>query len=1026
MLSPRWLTALLAVATTLFPVRSLLAQTTPPLNFFRNYFVTGDYVVGGVGLRGLGVNGIATGTINIPDSKQHNATSVPAGAGIVAAFLYWQTVEKSQSAFAGQNGSFNGYTITGTVLGNPNAPVSWSAGGCAGSSNGTTTLRTYRADVRPYLNLDSNGNVLGNGSYPVSLADSGSNGGGTPLTLGASLVIIYRVLSSAVPLNGIVLYDGAFAPSNSSSIMTENMPGFYQAAAGPVAKLTHIVGNGQSNKSEQVSLNNQPLPSLYPGLPPFPGLYNSSWDNPTWSVGQNVSANASSATTSVTPSSNNSGCVSWSAIIFGTTVQDSDKDGLLDTWEDSQGYTDISSGPSNGQWVALPGANKSTPDIFVELDYLSNLDLKASSLAHSHLPKQAALDMVGAAFHNQGINVHFDVGSVYQQDPYVVKYPVSVPSPLPAGTTAPPATAGGNAISEGALLCTDSNTALCAFPGQPAIGWKGGFLFVQKQASLQIGANPFPLGSFEAGRRHSYHYVLFGHSSGAPASSWSTAVAAPTASQGKLISIVDQGATATITLQSAAGFLKPGDDASANRVTIVGAIGQPLNGTYHFTTPANTTAGSVTTTVFTITTSGVADGTYTYANQPQLGLIYGGPTTTSGHSDLGGGDSAITFGLWPADDLPNCQADPSVGLSGQQVYCNDQVGTVQAQAGTLMHELGHTLALTHGGTDFTASPVTFGLNCKPNFLSAMNYLFQIRGFPDGGIDYSGQTLADLNEASLNEAFGIGAAAHFTRWYAPPNALDTQLQNSAGGRYASRHCDGTPIGSGEGPAVRVDGTSITPIDWNNDLNVPDAVNSQDVNFNGVTGDPALPGFNDWQHLDLRQISARENAFGLSAGGGVNFEGGGVNFEGGGVNFEGGGVNFEGGGVNFEGGGVNFEGGGEQDLDTANSTADSVSALKAAQQPAGAHSVTLNWTPPGFGQIRTYYIWRATGSFTTLQSVLANRSSFSRIATLTGAPPVTTYTDTNVKNTTTYTYFVTDANKQGSQSGPSAPAFVTVKF
>ena len=36
------------------------AQTPDALTFFKNYFVTGDYVVGGVGLRGRGVNGIAT------------------------------------------------------------------------------------------------------------------------------------------------------------------------------------------------------------------------------------------------------------------------------------------------------------------------------------------------------------------------------------------------------------------------------------------------------------------------------------------------------------------------------------------------------------------------------------------------------------------------------------------------------------------------------------------------------------------------------------------------------------------------------------------------------------------------------------------------------------------------------------------------------------------------------------------------------------------------------------------------------
>ena len=66
------------------------------------------------------------------------------------------------------------------------------------------------------------------GTVPVRLADSGSNGNTTPFALGASLVVIYRVTSPAVPLNAIVLYDGSFAPSNTSSIMTQQIVGFYQ------------------------------------------------------------------------------------------------------------------------------------------------------------------------------------------------------------------------------------------------------------------------------------------------------------------------------------------------------------------------------------------------------------------------------------------------------------------------------------------------------------------------------------------------------------------------------------------------------------------------------------------------------------------------------------------------------------------------------------------------------------------------------------------------------------------------------
>jgi fibronectin type 3 domain-containing protein len=36
---------------------------------------------------------------------------------------------------------------------------------------------------------------------------------------------------------------------------------------------------------------------------------------------------------------------------------------------------------------------------------------------------------------------------------------------------------------------------------------------------------------------------------------------------------------------------------------------------------------------------------------------------------------------------------------------------------------------------------------------------------------------------------------------------------------------------------------------------------------------------------------------------------------------------------------------------------------------------------------------------------------------GTPPTTTYTDINVKNNVTYTYFVTAVNADGTQSSPS---------
>jgi len=1072
------------LATAAFPLLLLfaLALAQPvsaqnQLTLSNNYFVTGDYVVGGVGLRGLGVNGFATGKISIPDQNSVPATGVPPGADIVAAFLYWETVEGNQLTFAGRNGFFNGYPITGDVLGNPNAPTSWSTGGCSGAAQGSKTMRVYRADVRPYLPLDANGNiqtpnVSAPGKYQVSLADSGSNGGGVPLTLGASLVIIYRVQSPQVPLNSIVLYDGAFAPSNSSSTMTLGIQGFYQAdsapnGASPVAKITHIVGNGQPNKFESVSLNSVPLPSLYTGLPPFPGIYNQntislngggSWDNPTWQANAAVPPGTTLPETSlVVPSGSNSGCVNWGAIIFSTTVKDSDNDGLLDVWESNNppGYTDLIS----NQFVALPGADPLVKDIFVEVDYLHNLDLQAGSYPHSHLPKQVALDAVGNAFKNaqvdcdasgancKGVRVHFDVGNVYQSplpggpsttcgtpsvacDPYIISNP--------AGT-------GGKAISESTVVCNDSGTPpLCQFPGQPTVGWKGDFLFLRDSFATVPGSNP-PVPIFP--RAQSYHYALFGHALGEEESFWSTVDPLlpldPTIPQ--LVSIVNDGTTTKVTIKSPPGVLNPGDcpndafpacsDSNYLRVTVSGALGQPnLNATYIFTKLSSNTVGGTTTTVFSIPTANVPVGTYDFAKEPQLAVSFLGPTTSSGHADFGGGgDLAVMFGLWLADDAPNCQADPSVPLATGQTYCTNQVGTITAQGGTLLHELGHTLTLTHGGTYYSnnqnnpPSVPTYGLNCKPNFLSVMSYLFQIRGFPDGGkIDYSGSILPDLNESLLSESSGINlgqSTLHFTRWYAAPNSLDLQLGSS---RIAKAHCDGSPI-TDSAKMVRVNGASFTQVDWNNDLVVPNAVNPQDVDFNGTIDNASAPlrGFSDWATIDLRQIGARAGAFGFSGGSGGRTGGGGGRTGGGGGRTGGGGGRTGGGGGRTGGGGD------EQDSDTANSTADAPPTLTAAMS---GHNVALSWTAPEFGQVRRYDVWRAVGSFPTLQSVVlgikANSKLFTNLTApngQTGTPPSKTFTDMNVKNNTTYTYFVTVTNNKGVQSGASdPPTTIQVKF
>jgi hypothetical protein len=941
-----------------------IAQANPPLNFGNNFFVTGDYVVAGVGLRGLGVNGYATRQFGMPDANTMPAGGVPKGADIVAALLFWETVESSQTSFAGQSGFFRpvvpggpatpGYPIVGGVLGNPNAPVSWSSGGCSGSAQGSKTMRVYSADVRAFLPLDSNGNVLANGTYEVSLADSGSNGGNTPLTLGASLIIIYRVLDPSVPLNSVVIYDGAYAPSNGSSTMSQTLEGFYQAASNPSSKLTHIVGNGQSNKFETVTLNGTNLPSRYKNLPPFPGFYNGSWDNPTWSfIGNSnpVKANDSSATTTVVPSSSNSGCVSWGATIVSTTVQNSDNDGILDVWKQKQGYCDASvnggvCSTSDPTWVSLPGSISGKKDLFVELDYMCsivNADGTCDTInGYSFYPTPGALTMMTNAFSPHGINAHFIPGNAIQEE-----------------------------------TCTDTANSLCPFPNQPGIvGWKAGFDFIKSQplnypdeASCEQALNGPCIRRFQHGRKDSYHYALFAHALGLP--EWSLL-------GGSLTSVVASGNTVTFTTSTPHGL-----NSGTDRVTIADAITNPsLNGTYSVQTPTDTT--------FTIQTPAAVNASYTLATDPALSVTSGQIGTRSGFSDLGGADSLITLGLW--------------GGIGQ---------TDPVQGGTFMHELGHSSGLTHGGLYYDIPNsyfATFDPNCKPNYQSVMSYLFQVDLLDNSVLDYSEQALNSLNESSLpagvSTTDGSALAYSTTKWYTP-------TQPGGVGTAAVSHCDGTALSNDDpNPTMYLAGGLANPI-------APAWVNGSDVNFDG-TLNASLRGYNDWAHLDMRQIGATGSDVLGGGGKGISVGGGkGISVGGGKGISVGGGKNITVGG----GKGISVGGGTNREISfaAANSYVRSPRNLTASLTPTPRY-ILLNWTASTFSQVNSYNIYRAANGVPAPPAI--------------GSVPgnALTYTDKSVTCGPTYTYFVTAMLADGRESVPSnavsikdcAPPYVFTGF
>ncbi len=81
-------------------------------------------------------------------------------------------------------------------------------------------------------------------------------------------------------------------------------------------------------------------------------------------------------------------------------------------------------------------------------------------------------------------------------------------------------------------------------------------------------------------------------------------------------------------------------------------------------------------------------------------------------------------------------------------------GSINEQAGTFMHELGHTLGLRHGGGD--------NINYKPNYYSVMSYTWQFpcTWLPDTSwkLDYSPEAIPTLDEANLSEQLGLNPPA----------------------------------------------------------------------------------------------------------------------------------------------------------------------------------------------------------------------------------------------------------------------------
>ena len=969
-----WLPLMLGLSGA-FIVRGAAAPNES-LPFATSYTIPGGYQVGGVDLLpGAASGGFVTGTIPMSD--------VPANADIIAAFLLWETIYDGPGPAVGAvAGKFRGNDITVEWTNSINsqdiqasfAPC-WTSGGGGGASY---TLAVHRADVLQFLPAqpDTIGGATGKrlvnsadlaryglAPHTVQLPEAGS-GNQVPQSAGASLFVVYRDPNPNALLTKVVFYNG-LSIGVQGQPMNHTIRGFFDAAPNAVGKMTHIVGSGAPNGNDQVYFNGVPLAN---GLNRFDhaagGTSDRAWSNPTFTnlpltgmVADGLYGDSVTTKVDHGGHDNPNDCLTWSAIIFSTAVQDTDGDGLLDSIESSSGWKEPNDQPLPD--IHSMGADPAVKDLFLEMGYMSTSGYvggQGTVTAHSHRPTPAVLKMVGDALwcggvagctaaglgtpNPNGVHVHIDAGDSYPlysgNDSYAERYMIRGSS----------LARGGEEIAE--RFCVGTSTQPCRFPAYPGtIGWKIGFQllrdapvqsngaeFVTQTGALDTAAmDACELSGtcrrrFDFSRKDMFHYGLYGHATGIPKSPFPclTATNVPTAA-------------------NSAGMC----DVNPN---------------------------------------------------PEFTI----PSSVSGGGDLPGGDFIVTLGFW--DDFVGTEFFLASTTLHELGHNLDR-----------WHGGAPPTFVEVGNPPNVRAQVTVEPNCKPNYPSSMSYLFQLYGLRDNAgvshIDFSNVSGTGIVETTTQDGY-VPSGSYRTSWYAPrvPGTLGFILGTPAAKRYCNGATFPSPLPQGWTDFVRINGTSVGgAIDWNGDQDFADTA-TQNVNFDASGNGAAagsitnLDGSTDWGSLRLNQVGARRNMAAFSAGlnwGGLNWSGAdglnqlGLNWSGlaagtdaddvsGGLNWSGlnwGGLNWSGlnwGGLNWSGlnwGGLNWSGlnWGGDDIDTTNAAAQGFSPpnepagtiitgavcdpMSNLFSPADCHRVRLQWKKPNggtVGGVSAYHVYR----------------------------------------------------------------------
>ena len=183
---------------------------------------------------------------------------------------------------------------------------------------------------------------------------------------------------------------------------------------------------------------------------------------------------------------------------------------------------------------------------------------------------------------------------------------------------------------------------------------------------------------------------------------------------------------------------------------------------------------------------------------------------SSGIAEKPGNDSIMTLGGW--------------GLNSHTQ--TDKNRLINYQAGTVMHEFGHNLGLGHGGDE--------DKNYKPNYLSVMNYLYQLSGLPTIGDNEGDRYYAEKGGSCQNSGLTNPASGDY---------LSFKLDYSHGISSNLDEVNGIDEENGLGR------NGSNPVDYNCNNNTENTLTNFNLNTSYDTVLDTLHDYNDWAALNI---------------------------------------------------------------------------------------------------------------------------------------------------------------------------------